>query len=104
MPGTAPKTPRLKTASVGVAPALMKIRVPKPMAVPHLNKIVVNMGMGEAMNAKIMDPAGTNSVRSRAEARGHAPRTIAAFKSRGHADWGHGHARGDRMYEFSTGW
>ena len=29
-----------------------------PMAVPHLHKIVVNMGMGEAtQNAKVLDPA-----------------------------------------------
>ena len=29
-----------------------------PMAVPHLHKIVVNMGVGEAtQNAKILDPA-----------------------------------------------
>ena len=42
-----------------VAPALMKeLDLKNPMAVPRLNKIVVNMGVGEAtQNAKIIDPA-----------------------------------------------
>ena len=32
-----------------------------PMAVPHLHKIVVNMGVGEAtQNAKVLDPAVPN--------------------------------------------
>src|ERR1700739_353376 len=42
-----------------VAPALLKeLELKNAMAVPRLNKIVVNMGMGEAtQNSKILDPA-----------------------------------------------
>ena len=42
-----------------VKPALMKeFELKNPMAVPHLHKIVVNMGVGEAtQNAKVIDPA-----------------------------------------------
>ena len=41
-----------------------------PMAVPHLNKIVVNMGVGEAtQNAKLLDPAVTNWARLPARSR-----------------------------------
>ena len=56
-----------------------------PMAVPQLNKIVVNMGVGEAtQNAKILDPAvnelgqitGQKPVVTRAK------KSIAAFKVR----------------------
>ena len=66
------------------------------MAVPRLNKIVVNMGVGEAtQNAKILDPAvnelgqitGQKPVVTRAK------KSIAAFKVReGHAHRSHGHA------------
>src|SRR3954466_15444175 len=40
-----------------VKPALMKeFELKNPMAVPHLHKIVVNMGVGEAtQNAKVID-------------------------------------------------
>ena len=42
-----------------VAPAIAKeFGIKNPMAVPRLNKIVLNMGMGEAVaNAKILDTA-----------------------------------------------
>jgi large subunit ribosomal protein L5 len=56
----AKETPRLKSRfKAEVAPALMKeFDLKNPMAVPHINKIVVNMGVGEAtQNAKILDPA-----------------------------------------------
>src|SRR5215472_16445293 len=52
--------PRLKTRfEKEVSPALMKeFELNNPMAVPHLDKIVVNMGVGEAtQNAKVLDPA-----------------------------------------------
>ena len=57
---SAKETPRLKDRfRKEVAPALMKeFDFTNPMAVPHLHKIVVNMGVGEAtQNAKILDPA-----------------------------------------------
>ena len=44
-----------------VLPALMKeLGIENPMAAPKLEKIVVNMGVGEAtQNAKLIDPAAT---------------------------------------------
>ena len=56
------------------------------MAVPKLQKIVVNMGLGEAtQNAKVLDPAG---ARTRTQIAGQKPvttqakKSIAAFKVR----------------------
>src|SRR5947209_18106202 len=42
-----------------IAPALMKeLELANPMAVPHVEKVVINMGVGEAtQNAKVLDPA-----------------------------------------------
>ena len=88
-----------------VAPTLMKeFELKNPMAVPHLHKIVVNMGVGEAtQNAKILDPAvnelgqitGQKPVVTRAK------KSIAAFKVReGQAIGAMVTLRGDRMYEF----
>ena len=57
---SAKERPRLRTKfEKEVAPALLKeLELKNSMAVPRLNKIVVNMGMGEAtQNSKIMDPA-----------------------------------------------
>ena len=49
-----------------VRPVLMKeLELDNPMAVPRLNKVVVNMGIGEAtQNAKLIDPAAVESGRS----------------------------------------
>jgi large subunit ribosomal protein L5 len=103
---SAKETPRLKQRfSKEVAPALMKELARKnPMAVPHLHKIVVNMGVGEAtQNAKVLDPAvnelgqitGQKPVVTRAK------KSIAAFKVReGQAIGAMVTLRGDRMYEF----
>ena len=103
---SAKETPRLKTRfDKEVAPALMKeFSMSNPMAVPHLHKIVVNMGLGEAtQNAKIMDPAinelgqitGQKPVTTRAK------KSIAAFKVReGMPIGGMVTLRGHRMYEF----
>jgi large subunit ribosomal protein L5 len=88
-----------------VAPALQKeLALKNPMAVPHLHKIVVNMGVGEAtQNAKVLDPAvnelgqitGQKPVVTRAR------KSIAAFKVReGQAIGAMVTLRGDRMYEF----
>jgi large subunit ribosomal protein L5 len=103
---SAKETPRLRERfNKEIAPALMKeLDFSNPMAVPHLHKIVVNMGMGEAtQNAKIMDPAvnelgqitGQKPVVTRAK------KSIAAFKVReGMPIGAMVTLRGDRMYEF----
>ncbi len=95
---SAKETPRLKERfQKEIAPALMKeFDLKNPMAVPHLHKIVINMGMGEAtQNAKLMDPAvnelgqitGQKPVTTRAK------KSIAAFKVReGHANRRDGYA------------
>jgi large subunit ribosomal protein L5 len=88
-----------------IKPALMKeFALTNPMAVPHLHKIVVNMGVGEAtQNAKALDPAvqelgqitGQRPVVTRAK------KSIAAFKVReGQPIGTMVTLRGDRMYEF----
>jgi large subunit ribosomal protein L5 len=103
---SAKETPRLKERfRKEVAPVLMKeFELNNPMAVPHLHKIVVNMGVGEAtQNAKVMDPAvnelgqitGQKPVVTRAK------KSIAAFKVReGMPIGAMVTLRGDRMYEF----
>jgi large subunit ribosomal protein L5 len=103
---SAKETPRLKERfRKEVAPALMKeFELKNPMAVPHLHKIVVNMGVGEAtQNAKVLDPAvneltqitGQKPVVTRAK------KSIAAFKVReGQPIGAMVTLRGDRMYEF----
>jgi large subunit ribosomal protein L5 len=103
---SAKETPRLKERfRKEIAPALMKeFELKNPMAVPHLHKIVVNMGVGEAtQNAKVLDPAvnelgqitGQKPVVTRAK------KSIAAFKVREGMPIGTMVTlRGDRMYEF----
>ena len=103
---SARETPRLKLRfKKEVAPVLMKeFDLSNPMAVPHLHKIVVNMGVGEAtQNAKVLDPAvgelgqitGQKPVITRAK------KSIAAFKVReGQPIGAMVTLRGDRMYEF----
>ena len=102
----AKERPRLRVQfEKEVAGALMKeLDLKNPMAVPRLNKIVVNMGVGEAtQNAKIIDPAvnelgqitGQKPVVTRAK------KSIAAFKVReGMPIGAMVTLRGDRMYEF----
>jgi large subunit ribosomal protein L5 len=102
----AKERPRLRTRfEKEVSPALMKeLELNNPMAVPRLNKIVVNMGVGEAtQNAKLIDPAvnelgqiaGQKPVVTRAK------KSIAAFKVReGMPIGAMVTLRGDRMYEF----
>src|ERR1700690_3656356 len=102
----AKERPRLRARfEKEVAPALLKeLELKNPMAVPHLNKIVVNMGVGEAtQNAKVLDPAvneltqitGQKPVVTRAK------KSIAAFKVReGQPIGAMVTLRGDRMYEF----
>ena len=86
-------------------PALQKeLGLTNSMAVPRLEKIVVNMGLGEAtQNAKMLDPlvndlaliAGQKPVTTRAK------KSIAAFKLReGMPIGAMVTLRGDTMYEF----
>ena len=88
-----------------VAPALMKeFELKNPMAVPHLHKIVINMGVGEAtQNAKILDPAVNElgQVTGQKPVVTRAKKSIAAFKVRAGMPIGAMCTlRGDRMYEF----
>ena len=102
----AKETPRLKGRfQAEVAPALMKeFDLKNPMAVPHLNKIVVNMGVGEAtQNAKILDPAVNElgQITGQKPITTKAKKSIAAFKVReGQAIGAMVTLRGDRMWEF----
>jgi large subunit ribosomal protein L5 len=103
---SAKETPRLKTRfRKEVAPALMKeFGLENPMAVPHLHKIVVNVGVGEAtQNAKVLDPA-TNElgqITGQKPVITRAKKSIAAFKVRaGQSIGAMVTLRGDRMYEF----
>jgi large subunit ribosomal protein L5 len=103
---SAKERPRLRSKfEKEVAPALLKeLELTNTMAVPRLNKIVVNMGMGEAtQNSKILDPA----VNELGQITGQKPiitkskKSIAAFKVReGQAIGTMVTLRGDRMYEF----
>ena len=86
-------------------PALLKeLGLTNPMAVPRLEKVVVNMGVGEAtQNAKVLDPA----VAELAQITGQKPvvtkarKSIAQFKLReGMPIGAHTTLRGDRMWEF----
>jgi large subunit ribosomal protein L5 len=88
-----------------IAAALQReLGIQNAMAVPRLEKVVVNMGLGEAVqNIKIMDAAieeigritGQKAVITRAK------KSIAAFKVRqGNAVGARVTLRGARMYEF----
>jgi large subunit ribosomal protein L5 len=103
---SAKETPRLKDRfRKEVAPALMKeFELKNPMAVPHLHKIVVNMGVGEAtQNAKVLDPAANElgQITGQKPVITKAKKSIAAFKVReGQPIGAMVTLRGDRMYEF----
>jgi len=88
-----------------VAPSLRKeLDIDNAMAVPRLSKIILNMGLGEAVaNPKIMDGAveelsaiaGQKAVITRAK------KAIATYKLRAGMPIGaRVTLRGDRMYEF----
>jgi len=103
---SAKETPRLKERfKKEIAQALMKeFDVKNPMAVPHLDKIVVNMGVGEAtQNAKVLDPAVNelSQITGQKPVVTRAKKSIAAFKVRAGQPIGTMVTlRGDRMYEF----
>ena len=83
---------------------MKELELKNPMAVPRLNKIVVNMGMGEAtQNSKILDPAVNElgQITGQKPMMTKAKKSIAAFKVReGQAIGTMVTLRGDRMYEF----
>ena len=88
-----------------VAPQVAKeFGITNPMAVPRLEKIVVNMGMGEAIaNAKILDTAADElrSITGQKPVVTKAKKSIASFKLRQGMPIGVVVTlRGDRMYEF----
>ncbi|MGD9563254.1 MAG: 50S ribosomal protein L5 [Pyrinomonadaceae bacterium] len=88
-----------------IAPALAKeFDIKNPMAIPKIEKIVVNMGLGEASaNAKILDVASDELkvVTGQKPVVTKAKKSIAAFKLRQGMSIGTMVTlRGDRMYEF----
>lgn len=98
--------PRLRVRySKEIVPALMKhFNYTNVMAVPKLEKIVINMGLGEAIaNAKILDVA-VNELGTIAGQRPvvtRAKKSIANFKLRQNMPIGAAVTlRGDRMFEF----
>ena len=99
-------TPRLKDKyRKEIAPAIAKeFGIENPMAIPKIEKIVVNMGIGEAIaNSKILDTAVEvlKSVTGQKPVITKAKKSIAAFKLRQGMNIGTMVTlRGDRMYEF----
>src|SRR5271169_4613519 len=88
-----------------VVPALTKeFGYKNVMAVPKIEKISINMGMGEAtQNAKLMEPAVNEltQIAGQKPIVAKAKKSIAAFKLREGMPIGCAVTlRGDRMYEF----
>lgn len=88
-----------------IAPAIAKdFGIENPMAIPKIEKIIVNMGVGEAIgNAKILDVATEElrSITGQKPVVTKAKKSIAAFKLReGMSIGAMVTLRGERMYEF----
>ncbi len=112
--GSKPSRPKLNNAASArlrdkykkeVIPALMKeFGLKNVMAVPKLEKVVINMGMGEAtQNAKVLDPAVAEltQITGQKPVVTKAKKSIAAFKVReGMPIGAMVTLRGDRMFEF----
>ncbi len=81
-----------------------ELGTPNPMAVPRLEKIVVNIGVGEAIqNIKILDAAKQelSLITGQWPAVGRSRKSIAQFKLRkGNPIACYTTLRGKRMYEF----
>jgi large subunit ribosomal protein L5 len=98
--------PRLKVRyAKEIVPALMKhFNYKNVMAVPKLDKIVINMGLGDAIaNAKILDVATDELARITGQRPiiTRAKKSIANFKLRQNMPIGAAVTlRGDRMFEF----
>lgn len=90
-----------------IVPKMMKERKYKnPMQVPHLVKLVINRGVGEAReNAKAIEisAAELTAIVGQKPLVTNSKRAISAFKLRGNIPIGlKVTLRGDRMYEFIT--
>jgi large subunit ribosomal protein L5 len=88
-----------------VAPQIAKdFGIRNPMAIPRVEKIVLNMGMGEAIaNSKILDTAvdELRAITGQKPVITKAKKSIASFKLRqGMPIGAMVTLRGDRMYEF----
>ncbi len=88
-----------------IKPALLKeLGLKNAMAVPRLEKIVLNMGLGEAtQNVKVMDPLMTDLglITGQKPVTTRAKKSIAAFKVReGMPIGAMVTLRGEKMYEF----
>jgi large subunit ribosomal protein L5 len=88
-----------------IAPALAKeFGLKNPMSIPKIQKIVLNMGLGDAIqNAKILDVAVNElaSISGQKPVITKAKKSIAQFKLReGMSIGAMVTLRGDRMYEF----
>ena len=81
-----------------------ELGISNPMAMPRLEKIVINMGLGEAtQNVKIMDPlvADLAAIAGQKPVTTKAKKSIAQFKVReGMPIGAMVTLRGDKMYEF----
>ena len=99
-------TPRLKERyQKNVVPALVEaFKYTNASAVPRLRKIVVNIGLGEAIqNAKLLDSAGRDLglITGQKPVVTRARKSISNFKLRKNMPIGvMVTLRGDRMYEF----
>lgn len=88
-----------------IAPALAKeFGIDNPMAIPKIEKVVINMGLGEAIgNSKLID-AATEELRAITGQKPvvtKAKKSIASFKLRQGMNIGTMITlRGERMYEF----
>lgn len=100
------ETPRLKDSyRQQIVPALMKeFSYKNPMQVPKLDRIVLNVGMGEAIqNVKLLESAATELtlIAGQKPVVTKAKKAIATFKLRqGMPIGAKVTLRGDRMYEF----
>jgi large subunit ribosomal protein L5 len=88
-----------------VVPALKKeFGIENPMAIPKIEKVVLNMGVGEAItNAKLADSAADELTRIAGQKAvvTRAKKSIASFKLRAGMPIGcRVTLRGERMYEF----
>ncbi len=88
-----------------VMPVIMKeFGIENPMACPKIEKVVVNMGVGEAtQNAKVLDPAVNDlqTITGQKPIVTKAKKSIAQFKVReGQSIGAMVTLRGDKMYEF----
>jgi large subunit ribosomal protein L5 len=81
-----------------------EFKIENPMALPKIEKVVINMGVGEAIqNAKLLDTAAEelSTISGQKPVITRAKKSIASFKLReGQAIGTMVTLRGDKMYEF----